>query len=152
MAALGGLEHTLVPCDPDLADTAAFCEAYGYAPQDCANAILVIGKSADRPMVCCVVLASTRLDVNGIVRARLGTRRASFAAAEETIERSGGMQIGGVTPFGLPDDIPVWVDAAVLEREQVIVGGGSRDRKILCPPQSLVGLPTAEVVQDLATG
>ncbi len=152
MAALGGLEHTLVPCDPDLADTAAFCEAYGYAPQDCANAILVIGKSADRPMVCCVVLASTRLDVNGIVRARLGTRRASFAAAEETIERSGGMQIGGVTPFGLPDDIPVWVDAAVLEREQVIVGGGSRDRKILCPPQSLVGLPTAAVVQDLATG
>jgi prolyl-tRNA editing enzyme YbaK/EbsC (Cys-tRNA(Pro) deacylase) len=150
LSALADLEHAVVPCDPDLADTAAFCEAYGYAPEDSANAILVIGKSAERPMVCCVVLATTRLDVNTAVRKRLGTRRASFAGAEETIERSGGMQIGGVTPFGLPDDIPVWVDAAVLGRERVIVGGGSRDRKILCPPSSIVALPTADVVEGLA--
>ena len=150
LSALADLEYTVVPCDPDLADTAAFCEAYGYAPEDSANAILVIGKSAERPMVCCVVLATTRLDVNTAVRKRLGTRRASFAGAEETIERSGGMQIGGVTPFGLPSDIPVWVDAAVLGRERVIVGGGSRDRKILCPPSSIVALPTADVVGGLA--
>lgn len=150
LTALADLEHTVVPCDPELADTAAFCEAYGYAPEDSANAILVIGKSAERPMVCCIVLATTKLDVNSAVRKRLGTRRASFAGAEETIERSGGMQIGGVTPFGLPDDIPVWVDAAVMTREQVIVGGGSRDRKILCPPSSVVALPAAEVVEGLA--
>ncbi|MGB7448063.1 MAG: YbaK/EbsC family protein [Ornithinimicrobium sp.] len=149
LSALHDLEHAVVPCDPDLADTAAFCEAYGYAPEDSANAILVIGKSAERPMVCCLVLASTRLDVNSAVRKRLGTRRASFAGAEETIERSGGMEIGGVTPFGLPVDIPVWVDAAVMTRERVIVGGGSRARKILCPPSSIVALPTAEVVEGL---
>ncbi len=149
--ALAGLEHSVVPCDPDLADTAAFCEAYGYALDDSANAILVVGKSAERPIVCCVVLASTRLDVNGAVRKRLGTRRASFAGADETIERSGGMQIGGVTPFGLPVGIPVWIDAAVMTREQVIVGGGSRDRKILCPPASLAALADADIVQELAT-
>ncbi|MGB5953363.1 MAG: YbaK/EbsC family protein [Ornithinimicrobium sp.] len=150
LTALTDIQHTVVPCDPQLADTAAFCEAYGYALEDSANAILVVGKSAERPVVCCMVLASTRLDVNGAVRKRLGTRRASFAGAEETVDRSGGMQIGGVTPFGLPPEVPVWIDAAVMSREHVIVGGGSRDRKIVCPPSSLAALPRAEVVDGLA--
>ena len=87
-----GVEYEVVPCDPELADTAAFCEAYGFSPDDSANAILVVGKAEARPMACCLVLASTRLDVNGTVRKRLGTRKASFAGAEETIERSGGGQ------------------------------------------------------------
>ncbi len=155
LAAIDGLDAEVVPCDPELADTAAFCEAYGYSPDDSANAILVIGKGRKpddpRPMVCCLVLASTRLDVNGAVRKRLGTRKASFANAQETIERSGGMQIGGVTPFGLPDDIPIWIDGAVMTRERVIVGGGSRDRKILCPPSAIAGLAAAVVVDGLAS-
>ena len=147
---LRGLAHEVVACDPDLADTALFCEASGYSLDESANAILVAGKSEARPVACCIVLASTRLDVNGVVRKRLGTRKASFAGAEETIERTGGMQIGGVTPFGLPDDVPIWIDARVMERERVIVGGGGRDRKILCPPSTLVALAGAEVVPDLA--
>ena len=145
-----GEPYELVECDPELADTAAFCEAYGYAAEDSANAILVVGKSEERPMACCLVLAHTRLDVNGIVRRRLGTRKASFASAEDTIERSGGMQIGGVTPFGLPQDLPIWIDERVMAREQVIVGGGSRDRKVLCPPATIAALAAAEVVTDLA--
>jgi len=145
-----GVEYEIVACDPELADTAAFCEAYGYSPDDSANAILVVGKSEERPMACCLVLASTRLDVNGVVRKRLGTRKASFAGADETVERSGGMQIGGVTPFGLPSDLRVWIDGAVGERGRVIVGGGSRDRKILCPPASLLAIAGAELVDGLA--
>ncbi|MBT5138962.1 MAG: hypothetical protein HOH36_15245 [Acidimicrobiaceae bacterium] len=145
-----GVEYEVVPCDPELADTAAFCEAYGFSPDDSANAILVVGKAEARPMACCLVLASTRLDVNGTVRKRLGTRKASFAGAEETIERSGGMQIGGVTPFGLPPGLTIWVDAAVNARDRVIVGGGSRDRKILCPPASLLAISGAELVDGLA--
>lgn len=145
-----GSDYEVVPCDPELADTAAFCEAYGYSPADSANAILVVGKSGERPMACCLVLATHRLDVNGAVRKRLGTRKASFAAADETIERSGGMQIGGVTPFGLPPDLPIWIDAQVMARARVIVGGGSRDRKILCPPAAIASLDGAEVVDGLA--
>ena len=145
-----GYPYDIVGCDPDLADTAAFCEYYGYAPDDSANAILIAGKSEERPVACCVVLASTRLDVNGVVRKRLGSRKASFASPEETRELSGGMMIGGVTPFGLPADLPVWIDALVMERSQVILGGGSRDRKLLCPPQAIATLPAAEVVESLA--
>ena len=148
LAALG-VAYQLVECDPDFADTAQFCERYGYSMDASANAICVVGKSAERPMACCVVLASTRLDVNDIVRRRLGTRKASFANADETIARTG-MLIGGVTPFGLPADIPVWIDSRVMDCDEVIVGGGSRDCKILCPPASLADLPAAEVVPDLA--
>ena len=99
-----GVDHEVMPCDPDLADTADFCAAYGIDPEDSANAILVAGKprpDEDRPLALCLVLATHRLDVNGAVRKRLGTRKASFAGAEETA-RITGMAIGGVTPFGLP--------------------------------------------------
>ena len=148
LAALGA-DHEVVPCDPDLADTAAFCEAYGYSPDDSANAIVVAGKTDPRTYVCCLVLASGRLDVNGVVRKRMGVRKASFASGDETRELTG-MEIGGVTPFGLPDEMPVWIDAAVMGRERVIVGGGGRDRKILCPPSALAAIATAEVIDDLA--
>ena len=142
--------YDALPCDPALADTAAFCEHYGVAPEDSANAIVVVGKADPRVYVCCVVLASTRLDVNGTVRRRLGTRKASFASADETLELTG-MAIGGVTPFGLPPDLPVWIDHRVMARERVVVGGGSRALKIRVDPAALARLPAAEVVESLAT-
>lgn len=148
-ASATGVPFEIVACDPDLADTAAFCEAYGYRLDQSANAIVVVGKSEPRSYACCLVLASTRLDVNGVVRKRFGTRKASFASGDETVEMTG-MQIGGVTPYGLPAGLPIWIDAAVMRCEQVIVGGGSRDRKLLVPPASLAALPLAEVVDDLA--
>lgn len=151
-AALAGVagRYEVVPCDPDLADTAAFCEAYGYAAEDSANAIVVVGKGDPPRYACCVLLATTRLDVNGVVRRRLGTRKASFADAEATLDLTG-MALGGVTPVGLRGGLPVWVDAAVLQRERVIVGGGSRSRKLLVPPALLLEVqPDTEVVDGLA--
>ncbi len=148
------IDHEVLPCDPALADTADFCAAYDIDPADSANAILVAGKAredVERPFALCLVLATHRLDVNGTVRKRLGSRKASFAGIDETAMMTG-MQIGGVTPFGLPSDcpVPVWIDAAVMDRERVVVGGGSRDRKILLPPAGLLTLPGAEAVEDLA--
>jgi len=144
-----GIDHDIVPCDPDLADTAAFCEAYGYAPEDSANTIVVAGKSTPPVYAACVVLATTRLDVNGLVRRRLGVRKASFASADETMELTG-MLIGGVTAFGLPPDLPVWVDAAVMGRQRIVLGGGSRSCKLLVAPEALLKMPNAEVVDQLA--
>lgn len=144
-----GAAYELVPCDPDLADTAAFCEAYGYSMEDSANAIVVAGKSAPPVFAMCLVLADSRLDVNKVVRKRLGTRKCSFASAEQTIEMTG-MQIGGVTPFGTTESLPLWIDARVMERDNLIIGGGSRDRKLLVPPATLAAHPRAEVVEGLA--
>lgn len=148
-AAATGEPFRVVPCDPALADTAEFCEAYGYTPDQSANAIVVVGKSDPRVYVACLVLATTRLDVNRVVRKRLGVKKASFASADETRDLTG-MAIGGVTPYGLPANLPLWIDEAILAVPEVIVGGGSRARKLLVPPASLVALPTAEVVVDLA--
>jgi prolyl-tRNA editing enzyme YbaK/EbsC (Cys-tRNA(Pro) deacylase) len=144
----------VMDCDPALADTADFCAAYGVAMEDSANAIMVIGKasSAAVPPVyaVCLVLATTRLDVNRVVRKRLGTKKASFAPPEVTAELTG-MAMGGVTPFGLPDDLPLWIDSRVMARERVVVGGGSRSAKVIGPPAMLLTIPTAEVIDDLAT-
>jgi prolyl-tRNA editing enzyme YbaK/EbsC (Cys-tRNA(Pro) deacylase) len=144
-----GHPFEVVPCDPALADTAAFCAAYGFAPEQSANAIVVAGKSEPRLYVTCLVLSTTRLDVNGTVRRRLGVKKASFASADETVELTG-MTIGGVTPFGLQGRTPIWIDARVVEVERIIVGGGSRDRKFLVAPGALTALDGAEVVDGLA--
>lgn len=145
-----GLAYEVVPCDPDLADTAAFCEAYGYDPSDSANAIVVVGKVDPPVFALCLVLADSRLAVNTVVRKRLGVRKCSFASAEQTVELTD-MQIGGVTPFGTSTPLPVWIDARVMTRNRLIIGGGSRDRKLLVPVATLAGHPLAEVVDDLAT-
>jgi prolyl-tRNA editing enzyme YbaK/EbsC (Cys-tRNA(Pro) deacylase) len=144
-----GVGYEIFPCDPELADTANFCAAYGFDPKDSANTILVIGKSDPPVYAACVVLATTRLDVNKTVRQRLGTRKASFAPAEATREITG-MEIGGVTVFGLPPGLPIWVDARVMERERIVLGGGSRSCKVIAPPAILLQLSNTEVVRDLA--
>jgi prolyl-tRNA editing enzyme YbaK/EbsC (Cys-tRNA(Pro) deacylase) len=145
-----GVAYELFPCDPALADTAAFCAAYGFDPEDSANTIVVIGKSDPPRFAACVTLAPYRLDVNRAVRDRLGTRKASFAPAEQTAALTG-MQIGGVTVFGLPDDLPIWVDSRVMTRERIVLGGGSRSWKVIVTPSILLALPAVEVVEGLAT-
>jgi prolyl-tRNA editing enzyme YbaK/EbsC (Cys-tRNA(Pro) deacylase) len=145
-----GVPYELFACDPALADTAAFCAHYGFALADSANTIVVAGKAEPRVYAACIVLATHRLDVNRAVRDRLGTRKASFASAEETRAITG-MEIGGVTPFGLPAGLPILIDAAVMARERIILGGGSRDWKVIGPPDLLARLTAATVVDGLAT-
>jgi prolyl-tRNA editing enzyme YbaK/EbsC (Cys-tRNA(Pro) deacylase) len=145
-----GVPYEVVPCDPALADTAAFCAAYGYPLEDSANTILVVGKSDPPRYAACVVRASTRLDVNRAVRQRLGVRRASFASAEETRAITG-MELGGVTVFGLPAGLPIWVDVRVMQRQRIVLGGGSRSCKVVAAPAILRTLPAVEVVEGLAT-
>jgi len=146
---VGHGEYELFACDPALADTGAFCAAYGFALEDAANTIVVVGKSDPPRYAACIVLATHRLDVNRTIRDRLGTRRASFASAEET-QALTGQEIGGVTAVGLPDGLSIWVDAAVMERPRIVLGGGSRRWKVLAPPSILLTLPGVAVVEGLA--
>ncbi|MFV1962703.1 MAG: YbaK/EbsC family protein [Acidimicrobiia bacterium] len=143
------IEYEEMVCDPALADTAAFCEAYGIPLEKSANAILVASRKPEGHNAMCVVLANDRLDVNGMVRRRLGVRKVSFASADLTRELTG-QEIGGVTIFGLPDDLPVWIDSRVLDNDWVIVGAGSRSAKIRLDPSQLIDLDGYEVVDDLA--
>lgn len=145
-----GIVYEEMACDPDLADTAEFCAAYDIPLDQSANAILVASRKPEGHNAVCVVLANTRLDVNGMVRQRLGVRKVSFAPADLTRELTG-QEIGGVTIFGLPHDLPVWLDSRVMDHEWVIVGAGSRSAKIKLDPAQLVGLAGFEIVSDLAT-
>lgn len=144
-----GLQYKEMACDPGLADTAAFCEAYSFGLAQSANAIIVIGKSDPVKYACCIVLATTKLDVNKAVCKQMGVKRASFAAGDQTRELTG-MEIGGVTPFGIPEDIPIYVDAAVLGQKEVVMGGGNRSSKVILSPNELARFPGVQVVEDLA--
>jgi prolyl-tRNA editing enzyme YbaK/EbsC (Cys-tRNA(Pro) deacylase) len=143
------IDYEVMDCDPDLADTAQFCAAYGIPLDHSANAILVASKKPEGLYALCLVLATTRLDVNGAVRRRLGARKVSFASAEDTLTRTG-QAIGGVTVFAIPDEIPIWVDRAVTAQDWVIVGAGTRSAKIRVDPTVFAEHARYVVVEELA--
>ncbi|WP_438672252.1 YbaK/EbsC family protein [Solihabitans fulvus] len=135
--------------DPELADTAAFCERYGVPLTASANCVVVAGKRGDDVRyAACLVLATTRADVNGLVRRRLDARRASFAPMDEAVRRTG-MAYGGITPVGLPPEWPILVDEAVAAAPELVIGSGVRHSKLFVPGDVLAGLPGAEVVPGL---
>ena len=136
-------------CDPELADTAQFCEHYDIPLERSANAIMLASKRPVGVNVVCLVLATHRLDVNGVGRTEMGVKKVSFAPPELTAELTG-MIMGGVTPFGLPDEIEVLVDAAVMEHPWVIVGGGSRSLKVKVDPEVFARMKNVRVVEGLA--
>jgi prolyl-tRNA editing enzyme YbaK/EbsC (Cys-tRNA(Pro) deacylase) len=152
LAALKNLDmgHEIIECDPELSDTQVFCEHYGYSLEESANVIVAVGKSEPRQFVACVLLATSRLDINHCVRKRLGVRRASFASAEET-KKITGMEIGGVTVFGLPESLPIWVDHRVMEPEFIILGGGNRSIKLKISPDVFQRIGNAIIVEGLAS-
>jgi len=144
-----GRPFEVIQCDPALADTAEFCAHYGYPLEQSANTILVASKRPPGHYAACVVLATTRLDVNRRVRDLLGVRKLSFAPPEVTRDVTG-MMIGGVTAFALPPDLPLLVDTRVMEADWIILGSGSRSSKIKTAPAMLLSLPGVQVVQGLA--
>jgi len=150
-AALEAVSHSfeILPCDPALADTAAFCAHYGIPPEESGNTIVVATKKEPRQYAACLALATTRLDVNHVVRRLMGGQKLSFASGQETTALTG-MMMGGVTVFGLPPDLPIYVDSAVLEARSIVVGGGSRSCKIRIAPEVLRRLPNVLVVEGLA--
>ncbi len=145
-----GVDYELLACEPDLADTAAFCTAYDLPLDRSANTIVVASRRPEGSQVACVLLATCRLDVNGLVRRRMGVKKASFARPEETATLTG-MEIGGVTPFALPSSLPIWVDAAVMAPDWIILGAGSRSAKLKIAPEALGAVPNLEVVENLAS-
>jgi prolyl-tRNA editing enzyme YbaK/EbsC (Cys-tRNA(Pro) deacylase) len=146
----GAADVRAAPIDPELADTAAFCERYGVLMEDSANCVVIAGRRGGTvSYAACVILATTRADVNNVVRRRLDARRASFAPMDDAVTLSG-MEYGGITPIGLPGDWPILIDAAVLRRDVVVIGSGIRASKLALPSSALAELPGAEVVDDLA--
>ena len=140
----------VVEIDPAVSDTALGQQAYDLPPEALANCVVVAGKREGVERVAaCMVLASTRADVNSVVRRRLDVRKATFLARDDAVDRTG-MEYGGITPIGLPNDWPVLVDTAVAAQPVLVIGSGIRRSKLLLPGTVLASLPTAQIVESLA--
>ena len=136
--------------DPDLADTAAFCERYDVGLDVSANCVIVAGRRGETTSyAACMVLATTRADVNGVVRQLLDARKASFAPMDDAVALSG-MEYGGITPIGLPAAWPILIDSRIPALPEIVIGSGLRRSKIVLPGQALAALPGARVVDGLA--
>jgi len=150
LAATRDAEVYVAEIDPELADTAQFCATYGVDPGISANCVVVAGRrGGEQRVAACMVLATTRADVNNVVKRRLDVRKASFLAMDEAVLATG-MEYGGITPIGLPADWPVLVDAAVAELPCAVIGSGVRRSKLAIPGSTLADWPSAVVVDGLA--
>ena len=140
----------VAPIDADLADTAAFCEAYAVPLEASANCVVLAGKREGVVrMAACVVLATTRADVNGVARRWLDVRKISFAPMDDAVAITG-MEYGGITPIGLPMEWPILVDARVIEQTAIVIGSGVRRSKIVLPGAALGQYPGVHVIEGLA--
>jgi prolyl-tRNA editing enzyme YbaK/EbsC (Cys-tRNA(Pro) deacylase) len=153
-AALAGWDRAaevqVAPIDAGLADTAAFCAAYGIGLDVSANCVIVAGRRGETTRyAACMILATTRADVNGTVRTRLDARKASFAPMDDAVALSG-MEYGGITPVGIPAEWALLIDSRIVALPQVVIGAGIRGAKLVLPGAALADLPGAEVIEGLA--
>jgi len=140
----------VAPIDAELADTAAFCTAYDVPMGASANCVVLAGKREGQVrMAACLVLATTRADVNGVARRWLDVRKISFASVDDAVELTG-MEYGGITPIGLPSDWPILVDSRVVEQPAIVIGSGVRRSKIVLPGAMLADYPGVHVIEGLA--
>jgi prolyl-tRNA editing enzyme YbaK/EbsC (Cys-tRNA(Pro) deacylase) len=146
-----GVSYVLIPINAAYADTAAFCEHYGFPADHSVNTIIVGSKKDPKQYCACLVLATTRLDVNHTVRKLMDVPRASFASPDDTVALTG-MMIGGVTVFALPPELPIYADARITSLDYIILGGGSRSLKIKVSPEALRRLPQVSIISDLTAG
>jgi hypothetical protein len=83
--------------DPSLADTTTFCERYNVRPDISANCVVLQAKRGGKVwFAACVILATSRADVNGAVRQILQARKVSFASMQEAVSLTR-MEYGGIT-------------------------------------------------------
>ena len=143
------LKFEIMDCAPELSDTNVFCRAYGINLEDSVNAIVVKTKTGELKYAVCALLATTRLDINKVIKKKLGARKVSFANIEE-IAKLTLMEIGGVTPLSLPGSLPLWIDLKVMQRNSIILGGGNRSSKIKISPKIFNYTPNTEIVEKLA--
>ena len=143
------LKFEVMDCDPKLADTNVFCKEYGIDLEDSVNTIVVKTKIGELKYAVCALLATTKLDINKMIRKKLGARKVSFATIEETAKLTE-MDIGGVTPLTLPSTLPLWVDLRVMQRNSIVLGGGNRSSKIKISPKIFQQTLNTEIVEGLA--
>ena len=143
------LEFEVMDCNPELADTNIFCKEYGIDLEDSVNTIVVKTKTGELKYAVCTLLATTKLDINKMIRKKLGARKVSFASIEETAKLTE-MDIGGVTPLTLPSNLPLWVDSRVMQRNSIVLGGGNRSSKIKISPKIFQQTFNTEIVDGLA--
>jgi len=143
------LEFEVMDCNPEFADTYIFCKEYGIDLEDSVNTIVVKTKTGELKYAVCALLATTKLDINKMIRKKLGARKVSFATIEETAKLTE-MDIGGVTPLTLPSNLPLWVDSRVMQRNSIVLGGGNRSSKIKISPKIFQQTLNTEIVEGLA--
>ena len=142
-------EMSVAEIDSTLSDTAAFCNHYNVTPAQAANCVIIETKRGETAQyVACVILATTKADVNGLVRRHLDVRKASFAPMEKAVALTG-MEFGAITPIGLPSDWPILVDSRVVATDMVIIGSGIRKSKLLVSGKIFQHVPNVTILENL---
>ena len=115
-------EHEPVRTSEEAAKTRS-----GYELHHGAKAIILRVKKSkkDKQFVMIVFPADQKFN-NSTVKTYFDAKDIRFATDEEVHELTGGVQSGGVPPFGNLFDLPVYVTPELFENERIVFNAGDR--------------------------
>jgi Ala-tRNA(Pro) deacylase len=99
----------------------------GYTLSQGAKAIIVrVKKSAQDKHFVMLVFPADRAFDSRKVKAYFQAKDIRFANEEEVTELTGGVQVGGIPPFGNLFDLPVYAAPELFEHEKIVFNAGDR--------------------------
>lgn len=146
------LHEQILVCEisEEFADTEAMTAKYGMDLDLSVNCIVVTGKrQGEERTAACAVRATTQLDVNHVVKRMLDVRKASFMSQKEAVARTG-MEYGGITMMGIPEEWRLLVDSQAADG-WACIGSGLRRSKLFVTGNVLAALPGVGIIEGLAT-
>jgi len=75
----------------------------------------------------------------------LGLRRISACSPDEAL-RATGYQVGGISPFGTREQLPIYAEKTIFEMPQICINAGKRGLLVRLASESLRILPGLELV------
>jgi len=111
---------------------------------------LVLGSDEGQTPTILLMLMHGDAEVSTRALARAVGARAIAPCAQAVAERVTGYQVGGISPFGTRQPLPVYVEASVLDLPRVFINGGRRGLLVELSPAALLSVLKATPVQARA--
>jgi Cys-tRNA(Pro) deacylase len=65
----------------------------------------------------------------------------------EIADKHSGYQVGGTSPFGLRQDMPIYVEETIMELDRIFINGGKRGFLVSIEPKVLLEVLNAKLVK-----
>jgi prolyl-tRNA editing enzyme YbaK/EbsC (Cys-tRNA(Pro) deacylase) len=139
-----GAEASIIPVDVETPTVDAAARAVGTSPENIVKSLIFI--AAGKPILV-ITCGNRRIPVDvlaGEIELSAGDIR---LAKPDEVAAETGYSVGAVPPFGHRKQLPAYLDAALLDADEVYAGGGASDHLVRVSPKEILRLSGANVIK-----